>query len=90
MTTDAKHEAEEKSGAASQISSKAVHSDGTERSFEEQVAAVEDEGVLREFLGFLRHNKKWWLLPLIGSLLLVGLLSIMGTGAAAPFIYTLF
>ncbi|MFM9956799.1 MAG: DUF5989 family protein [Phycisphaerales bacterium] len=47
-------------------------------------------GIAREFLDFLRHNKKWWLLPLVLVLLLVGVALFAGGGAAAPFIYTLF
>ena len=47
-------------------------------------------GLLREFFHFLRHNKKWWLLPIIAMLLLVGLIVIFGGSVAAPFIYTLF
>ena len=47
-------------------------------------------GLLREFAGFLAHNKKWWLLPIILVLVLVGALLVAGGGAALPFIYTLF
>ncbi len=47
-------------------------------------------GLLREFFDFLRHNKKWWLLPLILALLLFGLLVIIAGSAAAPFIYPFF
>ena len=47
-------------------------------------------GLGREFFDFLRTNKKWWLTPIILALLLVGLLVILGSSAAAPFIYTLF
>ncbi len=41
--------------------------------------------------GFLRVRKKFWLLPLLLALLLLGAL-VMFTGgtAVAPFIYTLF
>lgn len=46
--------------------------------------------ILREFADFLIHNKKWWLTPIILSLLLVGVLVIFGSSAAAPFIYTFF
>lgn len=43
-----------------------------------------------EFLQFLRHNKKWWLLPIVLVLLFFGLLIfLVGTGAA-PLIYTFF
>ena len=47
-------------------------------------------GTLRELWDFLRCNKKWWLLPIILVLLVVGVLVILGSTAAAPFIYTLF
>jgi hypothetical protein len=43
-----------------------------------------------EFWLFLRHNKKWWLLPILIVLFLLGLLVILGGTAAAPFIYPLF
>lgn len=39
---------------------------------------------------FLRERKKWWLLPMIVMLLLIGLLIFSGSSAVAPFIYTLF
>ena len=48
----------------------------------------------RSFLGelyaFLRHNKKFYLIPLTIVLLVMGLLIALGGTAAAPFIYTLF
>jgi len=47
-------------------------------------------GLIREFWDFLKHNKKWWLAPIILVLLLFGALLILGGTAAAPFIYTLF
>ena len=41
--------------------------------------------------GFLKVRKKFWLLPLITVLVLLGALVIFGGGSAgAPFIYTLF
>ncbi len=46
--------------------------------------------LLAEFVDFLKHNKKWWLLPIVVALSVVGLLIVAGGGAAAPFIYTLF
>lgn len=45
---------------------------------------------LGELLAFLAHNKKWWLTPIILSILLLGVLIILGSSAAAPFIYSLF
>lgn len=46
--------------------------------------------IVREFIGFLNHNKKWWLLPIIVVLLLFGILIVLSGTAVAPFIYTLF
>ncbi len=41
--------------------------------------------------GFLRERKKYWLLPIILTLLLFGALIVLTSGTAvAPFIYTLF
>ncbi len=47
-------------------------------------------GLVREFLDFLRHNKKWWLIPIILVLLFAGILVVFGSTVAAPFIYALF
>ena len=48
------------------------------------------EGLLRELLGFLAQNKKWWLLPILILLLVFGLLVLLSGTGLAPFIYTLF
>jgi hypothetical protein len=41
--------------------------------------------------GFMRARKKWWLLPIVFVMLVVGALLIFAQGSAlAPFIYTLF
>jgi len=46
---------------------------------------------LAEFWGFLRVRKKYWLLPLALSVLIIGALLVLVEGSAiAPFIYTLF
>ena len=47
-------------------------------------------GMAGEYWAFLRHNGKWWLLPILLVLLGFGLLLLFSTSAAAPFIYTLF
>lgn len=47
-------------------------------------------GFVRELLGFLLANKKWWLTPIILILLVLGALILLSGTAAAPFIYTLF
>ena len=46
---------------------------------------------LKDLWSFIRERKKWWLLPLIFFLLVIGvLLMIGGNSALAPFIYTIF
>jgi hypothetical protein len=41
-----------------------------------------------EFLEFLRREKKWWLVPLVAALLLIGLLVVIGSGSVlTPFLY---
>ena len=48
-------------------------------------------GFVREFWAFLRHRKKYWLLPIVLVLLTLGALIVFTQGSAiAPFIYTLF
>lgn len=47
--------------------------------------------ILSEFWEFLKHRKRYWLLPIVIILLLLGLLIIFTeSSAVAPFIYTLF
>jgi len=47
--------------------------------------------ILREFWGFLRVRKKWWLAPVVIILVLLGFILVLTEGSAlAPFIYTLF
>jgi hypothetical protein len=46
---------------------------------------------LRELWGFMKTRKKFWLLPLIAILLILGLLIVFAGGSAlAPFIYSIF
>jgi hypothetical protein len=46
---------------------------------------------LHELWNFLRARKKFWLMPIILMLLLLGGLVVLSSGSAvAPFIYTLF
>ena len=56
----------------------------------ESRAEESSPGFLRELFDFLRHNKKWWLTPIVVMLVLLGVLVLLGGSAAAPFIYTLF
>lgn len=46
---------------------------------------------LKDIIGFLKDRKKFWLLPAIIALILVGtLLVVGGSSPVAPFIYTVF
>ena len=49
-----------------------------------------NKSMLGELWSFLRIRKKWWLLPIIIMLVLVGALIIFGQSSAlSPFIYAL-
>ena len=48
-------------------------------------------GLVSELWAFMRARKKFWLLPIILIMLLVGTLLVFAQGSAlAPFIYTIF
>lgn len=47
-------------------------------------------GLVREFLMFLTENKKWWLIPILVAVGLIGLLVALSSTAIAPLIYPLF
>jgi hypothetical protein len=47
--------------------------------------------LIRELWMFMRDRKKFWLLPILLVLMLVGALLVFAQGSAlAPFIYTIF
>jgi len=47
--------------------------------------------LIKDLWGYLRERKKFWLLPFIIILLLLGILLVLTEGTAVgPFIYTLF
>ena len=46
---------------------------------------------IREFWAFVRARKKFWLLPLLAVMILLGVLMVLAEGSAvAPFIYAIF
>lgn len=47
-------------------------------------------GLLREFSEFLKHNKKWWLLPIVLFLLMIAVLVLLSGSTDSPFIYSIF
>jgi Family of unknown function (DUF5989) len=58
--------------------------------FEKAAAEQRQGSLLGDFWGFLKENKKWWLLPIVLILLVFGLFIILSGTGLAPFIYTLF
>jgi hypothetical protein len=46
--------------------------------------------LVQEFAHFLKENKKWWLAPIVVAFAIVGVLAVLASTGAAPFIYTLF
>ena len=47
--------------------------------------------IIAELWDFLKVRKKWWLLPILVILVLLGSIIILTQGSAlAPFIYTIF
>ena len=48
-------------------------------------------GIVSEFWQFMKEEKKWWLGPIVVTMLLLSVLIVLTEGSAvAPFIYTLF
>lgn len=48
-------------------------------------------GLVGELWAYMRERKKWWLLPVILVMVIIGGLLIFAQGSAlAPFIYTIF
>ena len=64
--------------------------DSDERAAFAAEAAQARPSLLRELWEFLNQTKKWWLLPIVVTLLLAGLLIMLSGTALAPFIYPLF
>lgn len=71
----------------------AEHQTPTERLDEKrlsELASQRSTNIVSELWSFVRSNRKWWLMPILLSLLLVSLFLILATTGAAPLIYTLF
>ena len=53
-------------------------------------ASRQRSSFLSDYLYLLRTNRKWWMLPLIVLLLVLGGLVLFSSTGVAPLIYTLF
>ena len=56
----------------------------------ERAQQEKQAGLLKEFFLFLKYNKKYWMIPILITLLALAALVLLGGTAVAPFIYTLF
>lgn len=56
----------------------------------EKAAEDQPTSLVREFLQFVIEHKAWWMIPILLSFGMIGLLVAFSQTAAAPFIYTLF
>ncbi len=56
----------------------------------ERAQAEKQAGIFKEFFLFLKYNKKYWMIPILITLLALAALVLLGGTAVAPFIYTLF
>ena len=79
----------ERSAPASQLLPSKLNTPKEKPSFAEQ-AKRKSPGWLAELIHFVAHNKKWWLVPVLVVLLLVGALVMLGGSGVAPFIYAPF
>jgi hypothetical protein len=52
---------------------------------------IRNFGIVGEVFSFFWTNKRWWLVPMLVTLFIVGALILLAQSSAiAPFIYTLF
>jgi hypothetical protein len=58
--------------------------------FEKAAASHGRRGFLADYWYYLHHNKKWLLGTLVFLMAFLGILTLLGETAAAPFIYSLF
>ena len=61
-----------------------------QKDFAVEARTGKNANLARELFDLLRENKKWWLAPIVLTILLLSGLVVLGGSGAAPFIYTLF
>jgi fluoride ion exporter CrcB/FEX len=61
-----------------------------ENDFDQIAANKKESSFMGELWSLIRGNKKYWMVPILIVLLLLGLLVVLSGTAVAPFIYTLF
>jgi hypothetical protein len=63
---------------------------GTPRNEFEKAGEGQPLSLTAEFWLFITENKKWWLIPILLVFALLGVLILLASTGAAPFIYTIF
>jgi hypothetical protein len=58
--------------------------------FERSALSASERSAVRQLFQFLWQAKKWWMIPIVVTLFLLGVLIFLSSSAAAPFIYSLF
>jgi hypothetical protein len=58
--------------------------------FSDVAESYRPAGFFTELWDFVRHNRKWWMAPILLALLMLGILALVSATGAAPFIYSLF
>jgi len=64
--------------------------DSNEKNEFEKAGDEKPVTLVQEFVCFVIENKKWWLVPILLSFALIGLLVALSSTGVSPFIYTLF
>jgi len=62
----------------------------TPKSEFEEASEEKQLSLAQECWLFIKQNKAWWMIPILAVFALVGMLVMLGSTGAAPFIYTLF
>lgn len=69
----------------------AIWNGSSERKIRKRRPVSHEPSIISELWAFMRMRKKWWLLPILVVMLLLGSFLVFAQGSAlAPFIYTIF
>jgi len=67
-----------------------VNAEESSSKFSDVAESYRPTGFFSELWEFVRHNRKWWMIPILLALLMLGILALVSATGAAPFIYSLF
>ena len=56
----------------------------------QEASRVRGGGLFADLISFMAENKKWWLVPILLVLGLLGVFLVLGATGGAPFIYVFF